>query len=170
MGHTVAARAVVRWAMARVVLVVLLAACGHPADHATDAAVDTAPVTPHVVAARAGITAEQLGVLVNDDDPLSVSIADYYVAARHIPAANVVHLHVPTGGTTITAAVFAPLAAAVTAAFAATDVQALVRSRSVRTRSETPAPMRRRSTARRTRTGPSRRRRRRSPTSGFDRR
>jgi uncharacterized protein (TIGR03790 family) len=110
--------------MARVALVALLAACGHPADHTNDAPTDTA-VTPHVLAARTGITAEQLGVLVNDDDPLSVSIADYYVTARHIPTANVVHLHIPIGGATITAAVFAPLADAVTAALATTDVQAL---------------------------------------------
>jgi uncharacterized protein (TIGR03790 family) len=113
--------------MARVALLALLAACGHSADHATDAGTDTStePAIPHVVAARAGITAEQLGVLVNDDDPLSVSVADYYVTARHIPAENVVHLHVPTGGTTITAAAFAPLADAVTAAFATSDIQAL---------------------------------------------
>jgi uncharacterized protein (TIGR03790 family) len=114
--------------MGRVALVALLAAaCGHSGDHTGDAGMgtDSTPAVPHVAAARTGITAEQLGVLVNDDDPLSVSIADYYVTARHIPAANVVHLHVPTGGTTITAAAFAPLADAVTAAFATADIQAL---------------------------------------------
>jgi uncharacterized protein (TIGR03790 family) len=110
--------------MARAALLALVAACGHSAAHDTDASTDSFAGMPQVIAARAGITADQVGVLVNDDDPLSVSVAAYYVTARMIPAANVVHLHVPSG-TTITAAVFAPLADAVMTALASTDVQAL---------------------------------------------
>jgi len=110
--------------MARVALLALLAACGHSAAHDADASSDSFAGMPQVIAARAGITTDQVGVLVNDDDPLSVSVAAYYVTARMIPAANVVHLHVPTGAT-IAAAVFAPLADAVTTALASTDVQAL---------------------------------------------
>ena len=79
---------------------------------------------PLVIFPRTGITAAELGVLVNDDDPLSVSIAAYYVAARRIPPANVVHLHVPAG-TTLTAVAFAPLKTQVDAAFLSTPVQAM---------------------------------------------
>jgi uncharacterized protein (TIGR03790 family) len=110
--------------MARVALFALLVACGHSAEHDKDASIDSSTGLPQVVAARAGITADQVGVLVNDDDPLSVAVAAYYVTARVIPAANVVHLHVPTGAT-ITGAAFAPLADAVTTALASTDVQVL---------------------------------------------
>ncbi|CAN5172358.1 hypothetical protein BH11MYX1_BH11MYX1_57600 [soil metagenome] len=109
----------------------LLAACGHsPAAHdldassTPDASVDGFRGTPQFLAARTAITADQVGVIVNDDDPLSVATAEYYVTARMIPAANVVHLHVPIHAT-ITAAVFAPLADAVTTTLASTDAQVL---------------------------------------------
>jgi uncharacterized protein (TIGR03790 family) len=39
-----------------------------------------------------GLTAKQLAVVVNDADPLSVHIADYYQSKRHIPQANILHL------------------------------------------------------------------------------
>ncbi len=115
--------------MARLALLALLIACGHSPSAAHDLDAPDAPVdgftgTPQFLAARTGITADQVGVVVNDDDPLSVATADYYVAARMIPAANVVHLHVPIHAT-ITAATFQPLADAVTAALASTDVQVL---------------------------------------------
>ena len=37
---------------------------------------------------RAGITASELAVVVNSDDPLSAPIADAYMAARDVPADN----------------------------------------------------------------------------------
>jgi uncharacterized protein (TIGR03790 family) len=81
---------------------------------------------PHVLFPRTGITADELGVLVNDDDPLSVSVADYYVTARAIPAANVVHLHLPSASAdALSQAEFAPLKTQVDAALASTGVQAL---------------------------------------------
>ena len=81
---------------------------------------------PHVLTPRTGITPAQLGVLVNDDDPLSMAITAYYVTARNIPAANVVHLHVGAGSpASISVATFTPLKAQVDAAFAGTDVQAM---------------------------------------------
>ncbi len=49
-------------------------------------------LTPSVQLPRQRITAEELGVLVNLNDPQSVAVADYYVAARGIPAENVVEL------------------------------------------------------------------------------
>lgn len=42
---------------------------------------------------RTGIRPDELGVIVNDDDPLSVSTAAAYVAMRGIPEANVVHVN-----------------------------------------------------------------------------
>lgn len=91
-----------------------------------DAGADAATPDPEVLFPRTGITADELGVLVNDSDPLSVSIAEYYVKARKIPAANVVHLTIAnTTANAITADDFAPLDAKVKVAFASTDVQAL---------------------------------------------
>jgi uncharacterized protein (TIGR03790 family) len=81
---------------------------------------------PEVIFPRTGITADEVGVLVNDDDPLSVMVAAYYVKARKIPKANVVHLHVGSAtANSITGAVFAPLKTQVDTAFASSDVQAL---------------------------------------------
>lgn len=72
---------------------------------------------PEVLLPRTGITPDQMGVLVNDDDPLSMSVAAYYVIARKIPAANVVHLHVGSAtADTISAAALTPLKAQVDAA------------------------------------------------------
>jgi uncharacterized protein (TIGR03790 family) len=39
--------------------------------------------------------AARLGVVVNDADPYSVAVAEYYVARRSIPPQNVVHVNVP---------------------------------------------------------------------------
>ena len=41
------------------------------------------------------LQAEQLAVVVNDDDANSLAVADYYQQARHIPEKNVVHVHIP---------------------------------------------------------------------------
>lgn len=57
----------------------------------------TAALPLHSVGARAALGAAQLGVIVNDADPLSVRIARYYRARRRIPAANVVHVRLPSG-------------------------------------------------------------------------
>jgi len=39
-----------------------------------------------------GLTEKQLAVIVNDADPLSVRIADYYQSKRQIPLANMIHI------------------------------------------------------------------------------
>jgi len=46
---------------------------------------------------RTALTPDDLAVIINDDDPLSRQIGDYYQQARHIPAANIIHLHFPPG-------------------------------------------------------------------------
>jgi uncharacterized protein (TIGR03790 family) len=47
---------------------------------------------------RVSIEASELGIIINTDDPLSPQIADYYVAARNIPAENVLRLAMGTAG------------------------------------------------------------------------
>lgn len=41
---------------------------------------------------RTGLIPEDIAVIVNDDDPLSRQIGDYYRQARHIPESNMIHL------------------------------------------------------------------------------
>ncbi|MCK7496288.1 MAG: hypothetical protein MZW92_39215 [Comamonadaceae bacterium] len=48
-----------------------------------------------------GLTADQLGVIVNDDDPDSVAIAAYYLEKRGIPAANLIHVRFKPGVSTL---------------------------------------------------------------------
>ncbi len=47
---------------------------------------------PVVLLPKTGLDPDELGVLVNANDPASVEIADYYVQKRGIPSANVVEL------------------------------------------------------------------------------
>ena len=57
------------------------------------AAVHAAPAEPVVTHfPQPGLTADQLGVIVNDDDPDSVAIAAYYREKRGIPASNLIHV------------------------------------------------------------------------------
>ncbi len=49
-----------------------------------------------------GLTADQLGIIVNDDDPDSVAIAAYYQDKRGIPAANLIHVRFKPGRSTLT--------------------------------------------------------------------
>ncbi len=46
-------------------------------------------------AAASGLQPAQLAVVVNDDEPNSVEIGEYYRQARNIPARNVVHVRIP---------------------------------------------------------------------------
>ncbi|MBV7535956.1 TIGR03790 family protein [Duganella sp. sic0402] len=41
------------------------------------------------------LRAAQLALVINDDDPLSVEIGEYYRSARDVPAQNVVHVRIP---------------------------------------------------------------------------
>ena len=59
--------------------------------------------------AQPGLTAGQLGVIVNDDDPDSVAIAAYYLEKRGIPAANLVHVRFKPGRSTLSREEFADL-------------------------------------------------------------
>jgi uncharacterized protein (TIGR03790 family) len=69
------------------------------------------PSAPQIRLPPTGLRPEQLGVVVNDADPLSVAVAEYYLARRPIPAENVVHLWFETDGPIMDVATFEPLAA-----------------------------------------------------------
>lgn len=60
---------------------------------ATD--VGSTPTSSVVLPVAAGLQAEQVAIVINDDDPNSVAVAGYYVQARHIPDKNVVHVRIP---------------------------------------------------------------------------
>lgn len=46
-------------------------------------------------AARAALKPEQLAIVINDEDPDSVAVGEYYRKRRAIPDANVVHVRIP---------------------------------------------------------------------------
>jgi len=48
-----------------------------------------------------GLTASQLGIIVNDDDPDSVAIATYYQEKRGVPPANLIHVRFKPGRSTL---------------------------------------------------------------------
>ena len=52
---------------------------------------------PVVIFPRTRILDEELAVLVNDDDPQAVAVADYYMSARGLPPENLIHLSLPVG-------------------------------------------------------------------------
>lgn len=53
------------------------------------------PVNKRSASPVNGLQADQLAVVVNDDDANSVAVAKYYRQVRHIPERNVVHVHIP---------------------------------------------------------------------------
>jgi uncharacterized protein (TIGR03790 family) len=64
---------------------------------------------PAFVLPRTGIGADELALIINDDDPLSREVGEYYRKARHIPPGNVIHVHFPAGKTTLSKAEFVEL-------------------------------------------------------------
>src|SRR5581483_352096 len=64
---------------------------------APDAGAPDAGITPQWVLPPAGLRGEQLGVLANTNDAVSMAVADRYMSARHIPPGNRVDLTFPTG-------------------------------------------------------------------------
>lgn len=68
--------------------------------HAGAHAAPPEPVLTHFP--QPGLDADQLGVIVNDDDPDSVAIAAYYQEKRAIPAANLIHVRFKPGRSVLT--------------------------------------------------------------------
>ena len=52
----------------------------------------TAAATIDLELPKTGLTAEELAVVVNDDDPQSLAIAEYYRVKRGIPDSNILHV------------------------------------------------------------------------------
>jgi len=77
----------------------LLAAAAHAAP--------PEPVITHF--AQPGLTAKELGVIVNDADPDSVAIATYYLEKRGIPSANLIHVRFRPGRSTLSREEFVDL-------------------------------------------------------------
>ncbi len=55
---------------------------------------------------EAGLGPETLGVVVNDDDPVSIRVAEYYKTKRRIPEVNIIHVRFKSGGSTMSRAEF----------------------------------------------------------------
>lgn len=89
--------------------------------HAAALAMPPQPVVTHVD--QPALSAGQLGVIVNDDDPDSVAVAEYYRQKRGIPAANLIHVRFPPGHDSLSRETFAALKRTVDAATPA-EVQA----------------------------------------------
>ena len=85
----------------------------------------TAPGAPMVVLPKTGLSAREVGVIINDDDAQSVAVGDYYVQRRKIPAANVVHVSFAPTGNVMNEAEFTPVWDQVQLSLGP-DVQALV--------------------------------------------
>lgn len=74
--------------------------------------------------ARPPIGPDELGLVVNEDDPLSVRIADYYREQRRVPQRNVVRVHLGAPSKALPAAELEPLKQQIDAGLDA-DVQVL---------------------------------------------
>lgn len=68
---------------------------------------------PTVLLPKNSMGPNDLGVIVNDADPLSVRIAQYYQAKRGIPDSNMIHVHFKPGATVMSEAEFARIKAQV---------------------------------------------------------
>ena len=67
----------------------------------------------HVASAGAALGPRELGLIVNERDPLSVAIGDYYRARRGIPESNVIRVSIDPARTTLGAKEFATLKAGI---------------------------------------------------------
>ncbi len=63
--------------------------------------------TPQFFLPKSGFTAGDLAVIVNDMDPLSRQIGDYYQKRRNIPQRNVIHVRFRKGASTMSQSEFA---------------------------------------------------------------
>jgi uncharacterized protein (TIGR03790 family) len=64
---------------------------------------------PQLILPHTGLSANELAVVINDDDPLSRRIGEYYRDARKIPPGNVIRVRFPPGRSVLPAEEFAVL-------------------------------------------------------------
>jgi uncharacterized protein (TIGR03790 family) len=62
---------------------------------AAGAAHADAPAAPAAAVAPPGLQASQLAIVINDAEPNSIEVGEYYRKAHGIPAANVAHVNIP---------------------------------------------------------------------------
>lgn len=65
----------------------------------------------HIQLPQTSLTSDDVAVIINDSDPLSVQIGQYYREARGIPAANMIHLRFSPGRTALSREEFQELKA-----------------------------------------------------------
>lgn len=65
----------------------------------------------HISIPRTGFTSNDIAIIINDDDPLSRQIGNYYQKARNIPQENVIHLRFAANRSAITPKEFKQLKA-----------------------------------------------------------
>lgn len=97
-------------------------------DTGTDAVVDVAVdalAPPVVLLPRTGLDAADLGVIVNDADPLSVEIGEAYRSARNLDASQVFTVTLPDSGAVLSADDFNAVRDALEPQLVAADIQAL---------------------------------------------
>ena len=71
----------------------------------------TGKAETHIQLPQTSLTSDDVAVIVNDSDPLSVQIGQYYRKARGIPAANMIHLRFSPGRTVLSREEFQELKA-----------------------------------------------------------
>lgn len=81
----------------------------------TDTTNSPPPLQPTVFFPKTSLGPEDLGVIVNDADPLSVEIAQYYKIKRGIPDSNMIHISFTPGSTIMDQAEFTKIKATVDA-------------------------------------------------------
>src|SRR5688500_3506391 len=71
----------------------------------------TGKAETHIQLPQTSLTPDDVAVIINDSDPLSVQIGQYYREARGIPAVNMIHLQFPPGRTALSREEFQELKA-----------------------------------------------------------
>lgn len=71
--------------------------------------VATAQAEPQLMLPSKGVSAAQLAVVINQNDPLSVGVGELYAAEHNIPASQIVRLHFSAENTVLSAKDFEPL-------------------------------------------------------------
>jgi len=67
------------------------------------------------IPAHSTLGPQHLALIINDEDPLSKQIAEYYLVYRHIPASNIIHIRFKPGNTVMRPEIFKALKAQVDA-------------------------------------------------------
>ena len=64
---------------------------------------------PIVQLLKTSITPDELAIVVNDNDPISVKIGSYYAKKRSIPTKNIIHVSIPNNSIAISPEQFDPI-------------------------------------------------------------